>query len=139
MDYKKSELVKILGKEDAEWYDNSCKIPLRAPFSEWVRLHNVQTKIEKATASGKLKPIVSVSTYVLPKVMFMTDDMNHTLNPADGKMYDSKSAYYRAVKDKGLEIVGNDAPTKPLKPKQAPINWEKAVAETINQTPRKGR
>lgn len=60
-------------------------------------------------------------------------------NPADGKMYDSKSAYYRAVKDKGLVVVGDDAPKVANKPNVKPINWEKAVAETLKTTPLKGK
>lgn len=60
-------------------------------------------------------------------------------NPADGKKYDSKSAYYQAVKDKGLEIMGNDAPTTRAKPKQKKIDWEKAVSETLKQLPLKGK
>lgn len=34
--------------------------------------------------------------------------INGMLNHADGKMYDSKSSYERAVKAKGCRIVGND-------------------------------
>lgn len=55
-------------------------------------------------------------------------------NPADGKTYDSRSAYYNAVKNKGLEIVG-DQPQEPKTPKTKPINWEKAVSETLQQLP----
>lgn len=60
------------------------------------------------------------------------------LNPADGKRYDSRSAYERAVKDKGLVIVGDD-PVKPSRPKSKPIDWEKAVSEVIKQKPLKGK
>jgi hypothetical protein len=67
------------------------------------------------------------------------DTMADTFNPADGKMYDSKSAYYKAVKSKGLEIVGNDAPVKPSAPKQQKIDWEKAVAESLKIHPLKGK
>jgi hypothetical protein len=52
--------------------------------------------------------------------------------PADGKTYDSKSSYYKAVKSKGMEIVGND-PIKPSQPKLDRINWERAVKESIQQ------
>lgn len=53
-------------------------------------------------------------------------------NPADGKMYDSKSAYYNSIKAKGLVI--NDSPElKSSKPKLNPINWEKAVKKSIDQ------
>lgn len=36
------------------------------------------------------------------------DTMEPTLNPADGKIYDSKSKYRRTVKEKGLIEFGND-------------------------------
>ena len=38
-----------------------------------------------------------------------SDGMDATLNHADGQLYDSKSAYERAVKAAGCEIVGNDS------------------------------
>jgi len=53
-------------------------------------------------------------------------------NPADGKTYDSKSAYYNAVKAKGLVIDDSQTPRKP-DPKLKPINWEKSVKQTIDQ------
>jgi hypothetical protein len=73
-------------------------------------------------------------------VHYGSDDLgvNGVFNPADGKKYDSKSEYYKAVKAKGLEVVGDD-PVKPSKPKIKPINWEKAVAETLQTTPLKGK
>jgi hypothetical protein len=76
------------------------------------------------------------------KVPYVQSDnlgLQGVLNPADGKMYDSKSAYYRAVKDAGCVVLGDDAPTQAAKPKQKPINWEKAVAETLKTTPVKGK
>lgn len=44
----------------------------------------------------------------LPSPMLRPDGMSDTWNPADGKHYDSKSSYERAVKAAGCEIVGND-------------------------------
>lgn len=44
----------------------------------------------------------------LPAPMLRPDGMAETWNPADGKSYDSKSQYERAVKAAGCEIVGND-------------------------------
>lgn len=41
--------------------------------------------------------------------MIISDHLDGVQNPCDGKTYDSKSAYYRAVKDAGCEIVGNEA------------------------------
>jgi len=51
-------------------------------------------------------------------------------NPADGKRYDSKSAYYGAVKAAGL-VINDSANVTQSKPKLKEINWERAVAETI--------
>lgn len=50
---------------------------------------------------------------------------------ADGKMYDSKSAYKRAVKAAGYEICGEGI--KPQKPKTSEIDWKGAVAETLER------
>lgn len=60
-------------------------------------------------------------------------------NPADGKTYDSRSAYYNAVKSKGLVIAGDEAPTQRATPKTKTVNWEKAVAQTLKTTPLKGK
>ncbi len=64
----------------------------------------------------------------------ISDDLGikGVLNPADGKTYDSKSAYYKAVKAKGYEIVGNEK-LGPSKPNVPDIDWKRAVAETLNQ------
>jgi hypothetical protein len=45
----------------------------------------------------------------LPAPMVIRDALDGVMNPCDGKRYDSKSAYYRAVKDAGCVIVGNEA------------------------------
>lgn len=45
----------------------------------------------------------------LPAPRIRADGMQATWNPCDGREYESKSAYERAVKDAGCEIVGNDA------------------------------
>jgi hypothetical protein len=70
-----------------------------------------------------------------------TDDLGTkgVFNPADGKTYDSRAAYYKAVKAKGLVIAGDDAPTQRATPKTKSVNWEKAVAETLKKTPLKGK
>lgn len=55
------------------------------------------------------------------------------INPVDGKKYDSKSQYYRAVKAAGCEIMGNDAPSERKIPQSEKIDWKRAVKETIDQ------
>lgn len=39
----------------------------------------------------------------------IADGMDAIRSMADGKMYDSKSAYYRSVRAHGCEVVGNDS------------------------------
>ncbi len=102
----------------------------------WERKNEVNKKIIQAVIDGTLNAIEEPE-YRSPKVYVVSDDMGTkgVLNPVDGKMYDSKSSYEKAVKAAGCVIMGNDAPTKKAKPKQEKIDWEKAVAETI-KTPR---
>lgn len=50
---------------------------------------------------------------------------------ADGKTYDSKSAYKKAVKSAGYEICGEGI--KPQKPKGSEVDWKGAVAETLER------
>ena len=38
------------------------------------------------------------------------DSLDYTMNPADGRRYSSKSAYYKAVRAAGCEIIGNENP-----------------------------
>lgn len=45
----------------------------------------------------------------LPAPRLIRDGLDGVWNPVNGKVYDSKSAYYRAVKDAGCEIAGNDS------------------------------
>lgn len=54
--------------------------------------------------------------------MVISDGLDGVLNPADGRRYDSKRAYYRAVRAAGAEIVGNETqkqtppPPPPVRP-----------------------
>ena len=38
----------------------------------------------------------------------ISDGLDYVVNPADGKRYTSKRAYYAAVRAHGCEIVGNE-------------------------------
>lgn len=48
----------------------------------------------------------------LPAPMIIRDGMDATMNHADGRRYDSKRAFERAVKAQGCEIVGNEKLTE---------------------------
>ncbi len=65
---------------------------------------------------GKLKPWAEVAAArrvrarsSLPCPSIISDHLDGVKNPVDGKIYDSKSSYYQAVKAAGCEIVGNEA------------------------------
>lgn len=61
----------------------------------------VTTK-EYEASQAKVRKVGPVFTDNLP------GGVNGMLSHADGKMYDSKSQYERALKAKGCRIVGND-------------------------------
>lgn len=47
----------------------------------------------------------------------ISDCIDSTVNPANGKRYDSKSKYYKAVKDAGCSILGsNEMPSASPRP-----------------------
>lgn len=56
-------------------------------------------------------------------------------NHADGKKYDSKSQYYKAVKASGCEVLGTDAPrdVKPVEPKINMDDLKRDIAQSIQQ------
>lgn len=67
--------------------------------------------------------------------LIISDDLgkNGVLNHADGKKYDSKSAYYRAVRDAGCEVVGDDPMpvSTPSEPSESEIKRD--VAQTLSE------
>lgn len=69
----------------------------------------------------------------LPHPMVIRDSLDGVLNPVDGKRYDSKGAYYRAVKDHGCVIVGNEAKAEQPEPIRGPRasrgDVEKSIAK----------
>jgi hypothetical protein len=63
-----------------------------------------------------------------------TDGMDATWNPADGKTYDSRSGYYRAVKDAGCVIAGDDSSLyRSPQPIEAPGGVEQDIKQAIDQ------
>lgn len=56
----------------------------------------------------------------LPTPRLIRDGLDDVWNPVDGRTYDSKSAYYNAVKAAGCEIAGNDSSITQAHEKPAP-------------------
>lgn len=62
------------------------------------------------------KPDACIPERARSAAYIRVDGMSDTLCPADGKIYDSRSRFERAVKDAGCVILGNDAPTSAYRP-----------------------
>jgi len=69
----------------------------------------------------------------LPMPAIRSDGMDPILNHADGQMYDSRSAYYRGVKDAGCEIVGNEKLTAPAPKEMCERELKQDISNTYDQ------
>lgn len=67
----------------------------------------------------------------LPRVISDSMGVQGVQSMADGKYYDSKSAYYNSLKSRGLAV--QEAGMQTSKPKTEKIDWKPAVAEAIQQ------
>ena len=65
----------------------------------------------------------------------ISDSLDGVWNPVDGRRYDSKSRYYKAVRDAGCEIAGNDSSVSEPKPRQlvTPGNVGQDIARAYDQ------
>lgn len=62
-----------------------------------------------------------------------SDGMDPIMSHADGRMYDSRSAYYAAVKRAGCEIVGNEKLTPNPKPELSERELKQDIKTAIEQ------
>ncbi len=69
----------------------------------------------------------------VPVPYIRSDGIDPILNHANGLMYDSRSAYERAVKDAGCVIVGNDLP-EPSGPPEEITDTDKSLERDIVDT-----
>jgi hypothetical protein len=83
-------------------------------------MREIRERLVWDASEGRLRPWAEVAARrrerarsSLPAPSVIRDELDGVKNPVDGKTYDSKSAYYRAVKSAGCEIVGNDASIRP--------------------------
>jgi hypothetical protein len=65
--------------------------------------------------------------------MIISDHLDDVKNPVNGKIYDSKSSYYQAVKDAGCVIVGNEAENLMSTKRQIPSIGRDAVARAAQK------
>jgi hypothetical protein len=60
---------------------------------------------------------------------YLPGGINGIRNHADGRMHDSKSAYTKAVRRAGCEIVGNESPS--VKPRE--LIGKREIGETVKR------
>ena len=138
MNCEELELLKIISKDDLEWA-STIRIPYTSTGGEWAKKHGIDTKITNALQDGTIESIKHEEVKATRSVQIIGDYINgaggSVKNMADGKVYDSKSAYYKAVKAAGCVVMGNDAP-KQAKEAEYKINereLKQDIANSIQQ------
>jgi hypothetical protein len=86
----------------------------------------------------RISPPKEEKTVVLPdtwkKTHFTSDGMDPIVNQVDGKVYDSRSSYYKSLKDTGNHVLEAGESYKPIdvtSEKSYQEEIKKDVAETI--------
>jgi hypothetical protein len=83
------------------------------------------------------KPKTDTTVFTAKRIYVASDYMGEGVKGlqcmADGKQYDSKSEYYKAVKAAGCEVMGNDAPRTTSTEIKGDFVTHKDVADTIKQ------
>lgn len=129
----------IVSENDLDWVAN-VRIPYNATGDEWLDKHRIDKAIKKAINDGVVNEVPREEVAVSRSFQIIGDYINSSpgeavKSMADGKMYDSKSAYYRAVKEAGCEVLGTDAPraAKPTEPRICEKELKADIATAINQ------
>lgn len=126
------QLLSILSQEELDFVSD-LRIPYIGGGGLWARKHSIDEKIRIALASGVIEEVEQEAISGNRPNFYVQSDYipsGDVKSMADGKTYDSKSKYYKSLKEKGMVIVG-DEKIRPQKPKE--VNWHQAVADTINR------
>jgi hypothetical protein len=75
---------------------------------------------------------IPVARSDLPCPMIISDSLDYVQNPVNGRVYTSKSAYNKAVRAAGCEIVGNEKVSASPRPQlDDPVNDIKQAIEQV--------
>lgn len=128
----------ILKQEEAEWLD-SLRIPYPGDASVWRERRRLESLIKQAKEEGRV-PVIEKEPFTRQRAFYVISDtlgegVQGTFNHADGKKYDSKSEYYKAVKAAGCVVLGNDAPDQaaPFDPKICDKDLKQDIKTAIEQ------
>lgn len=116
MDVKVEDLLNGVISQK-EWdFVKELRIPYNDRNGLWLRKQIIDYKISQAIKTGKVSRVEAelVVRQRGPQVIsdYAGKDIHGIQSMADGKYYDSKSAYRKSLKEKGLVELGNDAPTQ---------------------------
>jgi hypothetical protein len=145
MNVKQQDLLDagVVSREELDWAQT-----VRIPYPErdgidsqalWRELHRINGLVKKALVDGIVNPIPHEEVVLQkgPQIIgdYVAGPGDAIKSMADGKMYDSKSAYRRTLKSKGLIEVGNDAPTTCKEPEYKICEKElkRDISEAIQQ------
>lgn len=128
----------VISGDEADWV-TSVRIPYNATGDQWLEKHRIDRLVTKALSDRVVSEVERESVIIQRGPQIVSDYINGPggalQNQADGKMYDSKSQYYKAVRAAGCEVLGNDAPTvaAPMEAKMCENELKRDIAQAINQ------
>lgn len=110
-DFEEEELLKVISKEDYDFIED-----LRIPYPDrngnssslWAEKHRIDNIIDKAVNDGKISPVTCEPFESSRAGFYAQSDYisgGSIQSMADGKQYDSKSQYYKSLKDGGYHIM----------------------------------
>lgn len=121
---------KVLNKKEYEFHSSGGVIPLKGTTMHlWRLLDDIQRKMILAYQKGTITPVKRSMAVKRASTGIISDDLDNVVNPMDGKTYDSKSSYYKSIKDAGGVIVGNEK----MKPKEHKID-DNQIKRDLHQT-----
>lgn len=126
---------KVLSKEEVKFME-VLRIPLLDGLQLWTRKDRIDTKVLLAKERGLVSEYRSIPEKKFHAPYVISDDLGikGVMNPATGKMHDSKSNYYKDVRAAGCEIMGNDAKVQERTKPMGDFDCRKEVAMAIEQT-----
>lgn len=133
MNCSKVDLKKVLTLKEIEFYEN-LRIPYNDATGMWMKASAIQQKVAEAIRSGAIKPAPITQIKIRNASYVVSDDLgtHGVVNPLDGKPYDSKSKYYKAVRASGSHIVEPGEHGK-KRQQQGDYNVSKELKEALQQ------
>lgn len=106
----------VLSADESEFL-TSLRIPYNGDADMWHRKAAIDAKVAQAVAAGTVEVAHQPPAFDAPRLHVVSDYIGEGCqgmkSMADGKQYDSRSQYYRSLKEKGLVIHESGCEPKP--------------------------